>query len=57
VLFASLIFGAAEAASLRIPIETMAPQFSLMLPYILTIVAITLMGRVAYASRNSETAS
>lgn len=57
VLFASLIFGAAEAASLRIPIETMAPQFSLMLPYILTIVAITLMGRVAYVSRNNEPAS
>lgn len=44
VLFASLIFGAAEAASLRIPVESLAPQFSLMLPYILTILAISIVG-------------
>ncbi len=46
VLFASLIFGAAEAASLRIPVGALAPQFSLMLPYILTIIAITVMSAV-----------
>ena len=44
VLIAGLIFGAAEAASMRIPPETMAPQFSLMLPYVLTIIAVTMMG-------------
>lgn len=42
VLLGSLIFGAADAASLRLP-ETVAPQFSLMLPYVITIIAITLM--------------
>lgn len=43
VLLASLLFGAAEAASLRIPVETLAPQFSLMMPYIITILAIVIM--------------
>jgi simple sugar transport system permease protein len=53
VLIASLIFGAAEAASIRIPVETMAPQFSLMLPYILTILAVTLIGRVGRSNSES----
>lgn len=45
VLIASLIFGIADAASLRIPIEVAPPQFPLMLPYIITILALALMGR------------
>ncbi len=43
ILIGSLIFGTAEAASLRLP-ESIVPQFSLMLPYIITILAIALMG-------------
>lgn len=43
VLVASLIFGMADAASLRIPTAIIPPQFPLMLPYIITILAITLM--------------
>lgn len=42
VLIASLIFGAADAASLRIP-STIPPQIPLMFPYIMTILAVTLM--------------
>lgn len=42
ILLGSLIFGSAEALSLRLP-SGVAPQFSLMLPYIITIIAITLM--------------
>lgn len=43
LLAASMIFGFAEAASLRLPVEGIAPQFSLMLPYIVTIIAITIL--------------
>ncbi len=52
VLIASLIFGFAEAAALRMPIKAIAPQFSLMFPYIITIVAITLMS--ARRARRAE---
>ncbi len=54
VLIASLIFGAADAASLRIPTEIIPPQFPLMLPYIITILAITLMSRYARSFTSSE---
>jgi len=52
VLIASLIFGAAEAVSLRIPTELIAPQFPLMLPYLLTIIAITLISRFTKTSKS-----
>ena len=55
VLTASLIFGAAEAASMRIPVEWLAPQFSLMLPYVITIIAITVMRSRAHLSSESTT--
>lgn len=54
VLIASLIFGMADAASLRIPIEVMPPQFPLMLPYIVTILAITLMSRFSRSFTGTE---
>lgn len=54
VLIASLIFGMADAASLRIPTEVIPPQFPLMLPYIITILAITLMSRFARSFTSSE---
>lgn len=54
VLIASLIFGMADAASLRIPTEVIPPQFPLMLPYIITIIAITLMSRYARSFTSSE---
>ena len=54
VLVASLIFGAAEAASLRIPTQIIAPQIPLMLPYIITILAITIMGRFSKTRIASE---
>lgn len=54
VLIASLIFGIADAASLRIPTEVIPPQFPLMLPYIITILAITLMSRYAKSFTSSE---
>jgi len=44
VLIASLIFGLANAASLRIS-STIPPQIPLMLPYIITIIAITVMSK------------
>lgn len=53
VLVSSLIFGAAGAASLRIPTQVIAPQFPLMLPYIITILAITIMGRFSKTSTPS----
>lgn len=55
VLIASLIFGAAEAASMRIPVEWLAPQFSLMLPYVITIIAVTLMSSRIHLSSESTT--
>lgn len=42
ILLASLAFGAADAASPRIPLDVLPPQFSLMLPYLVTIIAMTL---------------
>ncbi|MDO9545970.1 MAG: ABC transporter permease [Pelolinea sp.] len=54
VLIASLIFGIADAASLRIPTEVIPPQFPLMLPYIITILAIILMSRYARSFTSSE---
>lgn len=54
VLISSLIFGAADAASLRIPTEVVPPQFPLMLPYILTILAITLMSKYARSFMRKE---
>jgi len=54
VLIASLIFGIADAASLRIPTEVIPPQFPLMLPYIITILAITLMSRFARSFTSTE---
>jgi simple sugar transport system permease protein len=44
ILGASIIFGAAEALTPRIPVEVMPPQASLMLPYIITILTITFFG-------------
>jgi general nucleoside transport system permease protein len=52
VLIASLIFGAADAASLRIP-STIPPQIPLMLPYIITILAITIMSRFVVSRKQS----
>lgn len=54
VLIASLIFGAADSASLRIPTEVIPPQFPLMLPYIITILAITLMNRFTKSFTSSN---
>jgi general nucleoside transport system permease protein len=54
VLISSLIFGAAFAASLRIPSEIIPPQFPLMLPYILTILAITLISLFAHSFVSSD---
>lgn len=54
VLISSLIFGAADAASLRIPTDLIPPQFPLMLPYILTILAITLMSKYAKSFIGNE---
>jgi simple sugar transport system permease protein len=54
VLIASLIFGIADAASLRIPTEIIPPQFPLMLPYIITILAIILMSRYAKSFTHTE---
>lgn len=54
VLIASLIFGLADAASLRIPTEIIAPQFPQMLPYIITILAIALMSRYAKSFTHNE---
>jgi general nucleoside transport system permease protein len=53
VLIASLIFGLANAASLRIP-ATIPPQIPLMLPYIITIIAITVMRRFAKSKSTAE---
>lgn len=47
VLLSSFIFGAANAASMRIPTQIVAPQIPLMLPYIITIIAITVMSSIA----------
>jgi len=46
VLLSSFIFGAADAASLRIPTQVVVPQIPLMLPYVFTIVAITVMSAI-----------
>jgi simple sugar transport system permease protein len=54
VLIASLIFGMADSASLRIPTEVIPPQFPLMLPYIITILAITLMSRFARSFTSTD---
>ena len=54
VLVASLIFGMADSARLRIPTEVLAPQFPLMLPYIITILAISIMGRHAKSLTSKE---
>jgi len=54
VLISSLIFGLADAASLRIPTELIPPQFPLMLPYVLTILAITIMSRFARSFVSTE---
>ena len=54
VLIASLIFGMADSARLRIPTEVLAPQFPLMLPYIITILAISIMGRHARSLTSKE---
>jgi general nucleoside transport system permease protein len=54
VLIASLIFGMANAASLRIPSDTMPSQFPQMLPYIITIIAIALMSRYAKSFTHTE---
>ena len=54
ILIASLIFGIADAASLRIPTQVIPPQFPLMLPYIITILVITVMSRFAKSSTSSE---
>jgi len=43
VLLASLTFGAAEAAAPRVPIEMLPPQFSLMFPYLATLVIVTIV--------------
>lgn len=53
VLIASLIFGMTDAASLRIPTEVIPPQFPLMMPYVITILAITLMSRYAKSFTSS----
>lgn len=53
VLIASLIFGIANAASLRIP-STIPPQIPLMLPYIITIIAITVMSRFSKSKSASD---
>jgi simple sugar transport system permease protein len=53
VLIASLIFGLANAASLRIP-ASIPPQIPLMLPYIITIIAITIMSRFAKTKTSAE---
>ena len=53
VLAASLIFGVANAASLRIP-STIPPQIPLMLPYIITIIAITVMSRFSKSKKASD---
>lgn len=54
ILVASLIFGMADAASLRVPAELLPPQFPLMLPYVVTILAITIMGRFTRLQTSSE---
>ena len=54
VLIASLIFGMADSARLRIPTEVLAPQFPLMLPYIITILAISIMGRHSRSLTSKE---
>ncbi len=54
VLISSLIFGLADAASLRVPTEVIPPQFPLMLPYIITILAVTVMSRFARSFVGSE---
>jgi general nucleoside transport system permease protein len=54
VLFASLIFGAANAVSLRVPSDLIPPQIPLMLPYIITLIAITVMSRFAKFKRSAE---
>ena len=46
ILLSSFIFGAADAASLRIPTQVVVPQVPLMLPYIFTIIAITVMSAI-----------
>lgn len=53
VLIASLIFGLANAVSLRIP-SSIPPQIPLMLPYIITIIAITIMSRFAKTKASAE---
>lgn len=54
VLIASLIFGIANAASIRIPAELMAPQIPLMIPYIVTIIAIMIMGKLTKSRLTTE---
>ena len=54
VLLASFIFGAANAASLRIPTTIVAPQIPLMLPYIFTIIAITVMSAITQAKSSGD---
>lgn len=54
ILIASIIFGMADAASLRIPTNILPSQFPLMLPYIITILAITIMGRYTKSKANIE---
>ncbi len=43
IAFVSLIFGAAEALAPRIPLEILPPQFSLMIPYLITLFAVTVL--------------
>ncbi len=54
VLIASLMFGMAGAASLRIPTQILPSQFPLMLPYIITILAITLIGKFTKPINSSD---
>lgn len=53
VLIASLIFGLANAASLRIS-SNIPPQIPLMLPYIITIIAITVMSRFTKSAAGAK---
>lgn len=41
ITLATLIFGAAEAFATRIPFDVLPPQFSLMIPYLITLIAVT----------------
>ena len=54
VLLSSFLFGAANAASMRIPTQIIAPQVPLMLPYIITIIAISIMSGIAKSRAASQ---